>query len=303
MKRQTKKMRNHNYKTLKFKKVKTPKANCSPDANEPSRFSCLKDPDLMLLKRLWNSKNSNNNQINSNDPKIVWQQLNNFMSGKCEKETCWMKQTFVDNKTKHLLLSSRFAPIAPQEWIKNPNEWLSSDEITEVMEQYESKYKCFKFIGPTPIDFDTKLKHGECVWEEMCNFNLAEYMKQGKTKFGISINTDPHDKDGEHWVSVFINMKKKEIFYYDSAGSNIPRKVKRFVDRVIIQAKQLGIVLKFDQNYPLAHQYKNTECGVYSLFFMIHMLEDKITCDYLKTHVIKDEYIETFRNIFFNQDL
>jgi hypothetical protein len=98
-------------------------------------------------------------------------------------------------------------------------------------------------------------------------------------------------------------MKKKWIFYYDSAGSNIPIKVKRFVDRIINQAKQLGIVIKFDQNYPLAHQYKNTECGVYSLFFMIHMLEDKITCDYLKTHVIKDEYIETFRNIFFNKDL
>ena len=59
----------------------------------------------------------------------------------------------------------------------------------------------------------------------------------------------------------------------------------------------------FDQNYPVEHQYGNTECGIYSLFFIAHMLEDKITTHYLKTHVLKDKYMENFRNIYFNSDL
>jgi Ulp1 protease family, C-terminal catalytic domain len=275
------------------------KGNCNPESAVEGRYSCLLDPDLMLLKRMWNTKNANN-PITSNDPKIIWSQLNSFLANTCKKETCWLKQDFIDKATKSKLIEQRFAPFQPKEWKKNPNEWLSSDDITNVMKQYENKYKCFQFLGPTPIDFDTELKPGECVWQEMCKFDLYSYMKKGKTKFGISINTDTHDGDGEHWVSLFINTKKGEIFYYDSAGYSIPAKVKRFVDRVISQGKMINISLKFHQNYPVGHQFKNTECGVYSLFFMIHMLEDKITSDYLKTHVIKDEYIQTFRNIFFN---
>ena len=63
------------------------------------------------------------------------------------------------------------------------------------------------------------------------------------------------------------------------------------------------IKFKFDQNYPREHQYGTTECGMYSLYFIIQMLEDKLTGEYLKTHVISDEYIEKFRQIYYNQDL
>jgi len=48
------------------------------------------------------------------------------------------------------------------------------------------------------------------------------------------------------------------------------------------------------------HQYKNTECGIYSLFFIIHLLEDKLTSTYFKTHKLKDEYMHTFRKKYFN---
>jgi hypothetical protein len=51
------------------------------------------------------------------------------------------------------------------------------------------------------------------------------------------------------------------------------------------------------------HQYGDTECGIYSLFFLVHMLEDKITSHYLKTHILKDKYMEQFRKIYFNPDL
>jgi hypothetical protein len=35
----------------------------------------------------------------------------------------------------------------------------------------------------------------------------------------------------------------------------------------------------------------------------VHMLEDKLTAKYLKTHIITDEYVNKFRKIYFNQDL
>ena len=50
---------------------------------------------------------------------------------------------------------STFTPYKPTEWEKNPVEWLSNFDILNVLKQYEEKYSDFKFIGPTPIDFNS----------------------------------------------------------------------------------------------------------------------------------------------------
>ena len=36
----------------------------------------------------------------------------------------------------------------------------------------EHLHKDFDFMGPSPIDYDTHLISDECVWEELCKFNL-----------------------------------------------------------------------------------------------------------------------------------
>lgn len=110
-------------------------------------------------------------------------------------------------------MEDSFAPVSPPEWKKNPHEWLSSIDINDVMKQYEKAYNSFDFIGPSPIDFDTRKMYGECVWDELCNFNLKEQIKNGKTKIGIIFNTDPHNKSGQHWISMFINIKKKRKYF------------------------------------------------------------------------------------------
>ena len=75
-----------------------------------------------------------------------------------------------------------FAPLQPISWKRKPTEWLSSVDIQKVMKQWENAYKCFEFIGPTPIDFDSHKLYGECVWEELCKFNLSSFLKKNKTK-------------------------------------------------------------------------------------------------------------------------
>ena len=77
------------------------------------------------------------------------------------------------------------------------------------------------------------------------------------------------------------------------------------VKRIIDQGNNLKPKIKFnfDSNEGIEHQYGNTECGMYSLYFIVHMLEDKITSHYLKTHVLKDKYMEKFRKIYFNNSL
>ena len=276
---------------------------CSPKTN-PNDFSCYSNEALFKLKKMWNARHPDA-VITSTNPKEIWDYLRVNMENVCKKESCWLKQNFVNDKTATELRKDSFAPVSPATWRKNPNEWLSSIDILNVMKQYEKAYKCFLFLGPSPIDFDTHTMNGECVWDELCNFDLQKEINAGKFKFGIIFNLDPHYKNGSHWVSLFINTKKKKIFFFDSVGTKIPRQIMKFVNKVIEQGKQIKpepINFVFDENYPVEHQYKNTECGVYSIFFISHMLEDKFTEHYLKKHVLKDGYMEKFRKIYFNED-
>jgi hypothetical protein len=193
----------------------------------------------------------------------------------------------------------------PIKWKKNPHEWLSSDEINEVMHQYEKAYKCFQFIGPSPIDFDKRvpMENGtDCVWRDLCFFDLAKQIEKGKTKLGMIFNTDTHDKPGEHWISMFVNIRKGQIFFFDSVGRTAPKEIRALADKIIQQGAELPTPIRFtyDENYPVEHQYKNTECGIYSIFFIVHLLEDKLTSSYFKTHKLKDEYMHKFRQKYFN---
>lgn len=281
------------------------KLNCSPENHNKAlnSFTCYSDQDLHKLRDLWNARHPDR-PIQTNDSKEIWKIIKSHYQTTCNKESCWIKQIVKNPKLEKELMDS-FAPESPDDWKKNPNEWLSSVDIMQVMKQYEKKYKCFDFMGPSPIDYDTHKLYGECVWEELCHFNLADQIKNGKTKIGIIFNTDPHYKGGSHWISLFINIKKGTIFFFDSAGDKIPDQIMKFVNNVIEQGHSLNkrIDFTFDQNYPVEHQYGNTECGIYSLFFIVHMLEDKITSHYLKTHILKDDYMQNFRKVYFNPDL
>jgi len=294
----------HN-KTLKMIKPKGEtfvKLNCSPE-NKDKDYTCYSDDDLYKLRGMWNARHPDA-QIVTNDSKEIWLKLKGYYATTCNKESCWIKQIAKGTKYEKELLDS-FSPEIPFEWKKNPTEWLSSVDIIEVMNQYEKEYKCFDFIGPSPIDFDTQQLYGECVWEELCHFDLTDQIKKGRNKIGIIFNTDPHYKGGSHWISLFINIKKGTIFFFDSAGDEPPKQVLTFVDRVTEQGRTLSkrINFKFDKNHPNDHQQNTYSCGVYSLFFLVHMLEDKVTQHYLKTHKLKDQYIESFRKIYFNAEL
>ena len=296
--------RKKTYTSKRFNKtIKKPfvKLNCSPE-NKNKDYTCYSDDDLHKLRNMWNQRHPDR-PIKTNDPKLIWELLKNYYSTLCNKESCWVRQMTKNTKMEKELLDA-FAPESPEVWKKNPNEWLSSIDILQVMNQYEKKYKCFDFLGPSPIDYDTHKLYGECVWEELCHFSLADQLKKGHFKIGVIFNLDPHYKGGSHWVSLFINVKTKTIFYFDSAGEQVPAQIKKFADDVIEQGKKLSkpILFKFDQNYPVEHQYGNTECGVYSIFFITHMLEDKITGHYLKTHVLKDKYMEKFRKVYYNEN-
>lgn len=280
------------------KSKKAIKDVCSPATPiKDQKFSCYTSESLERLRELWNKRHPDA-KIKSNEPKKIWQSLRENMSHVCEKESCWLRQNFVKHDLTKELSHYTFAPQAPKEWKKNINEWLSSIDIDKVMRQYEKSYPSFAFLGPSPIDFDSLKLYGECVWEELCNFNLRNMMAKNKKKIGIVFNLDEHWKDGSHWTSMFIDVPSEQICYFDSGGEKAPIEVLKFKDRVISQGKGSGLNFKFEENYPFEHQMKDTECGIYCLYFISQMIKNPNFKPF-KGKRISDKEMEKYRRIFF----
>ena len=285
-------------KTLK---KKWRNAICHP--KQKNKSSCLTHEALKKLKNKWNIRKPND-QIKSNIPKKIWDFLKERYINSCDNEKCWLKQNALSDGLTKEEINSLYAPTHPASWKKNKNEWLSNFDIEKVMKQYEDTYDDFAFIGATPIDFDFRKADGKCVWNELCEFKLEEYIKKNKRKIGIIFNTDKHNEDGAHWISMFIDISKSDpyIFFFDSTGDAIPSEIKKLQDRIVEQGKQLNINFKTENTTKINHQQNDTECGIYCLYLIINLLEERKTVEDFKTKIIRDDEMEPFRKIYFNSD-
>lgn len=263
--------------------------------------TCFTNDILKKIALSWNNDNPEdkiiyNEKINGN---LLWKLINDKMRGKCTNEICWSKH--INNNKLRNDMKRYFKPIMPTSWLNNPREWLSSVDLSDVMTQYETKFKDFKFIGPVPIDFDTKINFGSCIVNELCKLKLINLFKKKIYQIGIIFNLDKHNESGSHWVALYINLHNKlnkGLFYWDSYGINPVNEITELMTRLQQQSiNDLHFNLPIHIN-DIRHQYKNSECGVYCLYFLISLLEGK-KYNYIISNIIKDDDMNSNRSKFF----
>ena len=278
------------------------KMKCSPSSkktlnNRLKQFTCYNRNRLLELRDKWNLQSSN--KIHSSNEFDIWKLLKKYMGNSCNNERCWLNQPFISKYVKDKTHDNIFSPIMPSSWLKNPNEWLSNYDIEKVMNQYEIAYPHFKFMGPSPIDFDERLEFNKCVDDDICSININK-LKDKYTQIGISLNLDKHNQSGSHWVSLFIDLEKEYIFYFDSNGDSIPKRVKILIKRI---NKQYRLTYNKDMkvyNNTIQHQYTDGTCGIYSLYFMITLLTGEKNYKYFIKSRIPDKTMKKYRFIYFN---
>lgn len=290
-------------KNVRKKKFRTLK--CHPKNKSFKRTSCLDSNTILLLKKIWNKRHPDC-KIKTKTKENIWKEIKRKMSDNCNHEMCWVDSVLTNLKTKEQLKNQLFVPKMPESWKKNSGEWLSSVEISDVLKQYESKYDDFVFLGPSPIDFDsTNISDDNnrdvCVWPELCHFNLKRHISNGIKKVGMVFNLDKHYQGGSHWVSAFLDIPSRKIFYFDSAGNGPPEEIKGLCKRICKQATEMKIVISIDNNEGIRHQINDTECGMYSLYFIISLLTKKHNTNYFKKNIIRDNLVKKFRSIYFNK--
>lgn len=300
-----------------------PDMKCAP-SKKYSDGSCFTEDSLKKIASNYNKKNSNKIDLNLPKAELV-NELEKRLENKCSDQTCWLRLDIVKELDNEDILSNTFRPKGPSK----KYEWLSTSHINEVIEQYQKIHNDFLFLGAVPLDFEDLPVLG------ISNLNFADLEKQGKTKIGLVINLDEHWKDGSHWVGLFTDLKANQIYYFDSLGKKPLKRTRKFVNKIakylyakkyneklpindILQKiKQInktgGKMAKTDSNAHLKklmdgnfdirynhiqHQFDNSECGVYSINFIIRLVSGE-SFDNVINNITKDEEMNANRKIYF----
>jgi len=203
----------------------------------------------------------------------------------------WVNNKVFDNlskEDKEFLQTSVFRPEGPQ----GQFQWLSTIDINKTLVQYENKYPDFVFLGAVPIDFN------ELDYYPFKKMNFNELRKEGKNRLGVIFNLDEHYKGGSHWVSLFADLEKGQVYFSDSYGRKPEKRINHFMERIKDYLETCNLNNIDMRHNPTQHQKGNSECGVYSINFILRLLKGK-TFDHLTRKRLTDEKVNKCRFRYF----
>lgn len=293
---------------------------CAPN-KKSFDITCYDLNTLMALVNNYNEK-TKGIKININDKHTkqeIYKKILNAVDCNNDGDVCLLNKVKSDSKYNELVddFEKQLKPEKPDSWKTEPKKWTSTTNIDNVMNQYDDAYKEFSYLGAVPIDFDDMIKGTDlCISDDLCKIDLKSHWENGVTKIGVVFNLDAHNQPGSHWVSLFVDLKKAGIYYFDSTGREPPSRVCVLMERI---KKQGNSLLNLDESFKtfsndnmhdienkhefrkfyndIEHQTDNSECGVYSIFFLTEMLKGKTFLDFVE-NIYDDNYIFKFRDVY-----
>ena len=305
-----------------------PDIKCAP-SKEYKDGSCFTEPILKKIALNYNKQNQNKIDLNGGKKELV-KELSIKLADKCSDQVCWLRLDIVkelENDDLEEIEENTFRPKGPTK----KYEWLSTNHINEVIQQYHDIYKDFLFLGAVPLDFE------ELPILGLHNINYKDFEDKKKFKIGLVINLDEHNQNGSHWVSLFFNLKKNQIYFFDSIGRKPAKKIRHFINSItkylyykkykkelpindiiqklkdlesISESKKQDIIKSdkylnnlfnggFDIRFnTIQHQFKNSECGVYSINFIIRLASGE-SFDSVINDITKDDIMNKNRSLYF----
>ncbi|MEO0236784.1 MAG: Ulp1 family isopeptidase [candidate division WOR-3 bacterium] len=272
-------------------------AFCAPGINGRG-YTCFDRSGLIRIINKYNQYYPQRKiRYNSDTPDhILWKMIRDGLADVChDQEYCWLDQEFL--KEDRSVQKYYKPPIPPR-----PHQWLSTSDIDNVLKQYEILFPNFIFMGTVPIDFDDIIR--EYRYIDICRLYRGEKVSRSKpvriTKYGFVFNLDPHDQRGSHWVSMFLSLSSPHIFigFFDSYGTPPPIQIVKLIRRLKKQIKNcFNVDIPYKCN-TIQHQHKNSECGVYSMYFIYRCLMGD-SFETITENIILDDAINRFRHFFF----
>jgi len=280
---------------------------CSPKANRQrggkEDKSCFSLEALKHIAKSYNASGRTPPLPVTGTKASLWKAILERLNGVCgTDEVCWLEQPWMDHSDAQQKKREFFRPPQPRSWSAKPNEWLNNLDIQRVMEQYSDADPSFRFMGVFPVDFGSVIM-GRCVSEQLCRLDVGALKRRGVKHMGAIFNLDRHDQPGSHWVGLYANWDVSAgktnpnygVYFYDSVGTSPPHEISAFMRSIREQVASP----KFKVHVSRAeHQYGNTECGIFSMFFVIRCLKGYSFKEIVASN-FKDNDVHKLRSILF----
>lgn len=164
----------------------------------------------------------------------------------------------VDPELAEGLKKRYFRPSINMKWLQDGNTWLKTNEITSVLDQYQDVLKDFYSFGAIAANF-----------MDLERWHVFKQRAHEFDKIGGVMNMDPSWQSGSHWVAFYAQHDL--FYYYDSSGHKPIESIKTMFKH-LKDMKWLNPDVELHYN-TVQHQYGNSECGMFSLIFVIMSLE------------------------------
>jgi hypothetical protein len=218
----------------------------------------------------------------------IWKQIQKRMHAQCASS----RQCVVSSLLKK--------PDAPSSWNSNLEEWLSSLDLERAQHGYTKLFPDYYFVGCVPIDFEKHSKTGKCLVSALCSLDIRALFQKGFRRIGIIFNTDVSTGPGEHWVAAFCDLRPEleyaRMTYFDSYAQTPEPEIQRLMrawksqwDTTTVHPRPMQ--LSYNKT---RHQFKDAQCGMYSLYFL-HCCLNEVPM----AHKIPDDVMMYMRPMFF----
>lgn len=199
-------------------------------------------------------------------------------------------------------LETRFKPAGP----RDSCGLLSNNHIDNVLQRWARVFPGFYPCPFAMMDFDTNGDpFGRLNLLDIMDGNEHVYLgpalghvKRKCDSFGCVVNTDVSSGPGKHWVAVFVDLVNGTIEYFNSAGNPPPKVMTKWKERTravlatrLPNAKTIAVT-------SVRHQKSNTECGLYSLYYIRHRLEGTPYTHFVDNLIPDDVMIKFRKHVF-----
>jgi len=279
--------------------------------------SCFTVKQLLKLATEYNNKKTGKTINLVEDKKYLLRILIKYMEEdfNCKNQQCWINTLTRDDSE----MANVFRPPGPNKG----NAWLSTSDIDKVLKQYTRKYPDFEYLNAVPMDFETIPFCKEPTMKGMSyckpgNIDLDSLYDSGKRKLGMVVNLDKHNQSGSHWVAVYADLDNNRVYFFDSYGFKPTKEVKKYMNKLVkfikkkkglndvpsvnsdnvLNIKSDNIDVRYNKT---KHQNENSECGVYSINFILRNLKGENMDDF--DWKMTDDRVNKCRNVYFREPL
>lgn len=212
----------------------------------------------------------------------------------------------------------RFKPKGP----RSSDSLLNNTNIDQVLQEWATQFSDFFNYDYNMIDFERtggSLARIDVarILEGTARQSLGKYVGGITARpcrtFGCVLNTDVSTGRGKHWVALFGDCRgtgEWSVEYFDSVGNPPPTAVTRWLEETAARLRSVraDAPQKFG-SAPVAaipltavrHQNSQTECGVYTLYYIRRRLEGAKYSEFLGTR-ISDAAMLAFRKHLFRPE-